>query len=148
MKLISKRPVAIANMQGDIGNSGFRGTVRFYQMPGGILVEADVCGLPDNCTGFYGFHIHEGGGCGSAGFSAAGGHLGNGVAVHPRHAGDLPSLLSCNGRAYMAVMSDRFSVSDILGRTVVIHAMADDFALQPAGNTGQRIACGAICKPR
>lgn len=146
MKLISKRPVAIARMQGGVGNTGFRGVVRFYQFLGGMLVEVDVCGLPDNGVGFYGLHIHEGGECSGTDFSSAGSHLGGNFTPHPRHAGDLPPLLSYNGRAYLAVMSDRFSLTDILGRTVVIHGKPDDFHTQPAGNAGQRIACGAICR--
>ena len=144
MKLISKKPVAVARLEGGVGNTGFHGTVRFYQFSGGILVEVDVCGLPDNRIGFYGLHIHEGGGCTGAGFNGTGSHLGNDCAVHPRHAGDLPPILSYNGRGYMTVMSDRFSVSDILGRTVVIHGRPDDFRSQPAGNSGERIACGTI----
>ena len=146
MKLISKRPVAVARLQGGVGNVGFRGVVRFYQFLGGVLVETDVCGLPNNGTGFYAIHIHEGGGCAGTEFSGAGSHLGEKCASHPRHAGDLPPLLTNNGRAYLAVMTDRFSVSDILGRTVVIHEKPDDFRSKPAGDSGRRIACGVICK--
>ena len=82
--------------------------------------------------------------CGGTDFSATGGHLGGEIAPHPRHSGDLPPLLSRGGRAYMAVMTDRFSVSDIVGRTVVIHSSTDDFKTQPAGDPGKKIACGSI----
>jgi Cu-Zn family superoxide dismutase len=34
--------------------------------------------------------------------------------------------------------------NDILGKAVVVHADADDFKTQPAGNSGARIACGVI----
>ena len=148
MRLISKRPVATANIRGSREHSGLRGIVRFYQFPGAILVEADISGLPNNLTGFFGFHIHEGRSCIGENFPGAGGHLGAGISVHPRHAGDLPPLLSRNGYAYMAVMSDRFSVPDILGRTVVVHEMSDDFKSQPAGDAGRKIGCGVICKAR
>ena len=53
-------------------------------------------------------------------------------------------LLLCGGGAYLAVLTDRFSVADVLGRTVVIHSGADDFHTQPAGNAGTKIACGVI----
>ena len=33
---------------------------------------------------------------------------------------------------------------DIIGRTVVIHDMADDFRSQPSGGSGKKIACGEI----
>lgn len=64
--------------------------------------------------------------------------------VHPKHAGDLPPLLACQGSAYLSVKTDRFCVEDILGRTVVIHSDPDDFHSQPAGNAGKKIACGVI----
>lgn len=148
MQLISKRPVAIAQMHGNKENAGLRGVVRFYQFSGGILVEADVVGLPNNVSGFYRFHVHSGADCSGKDFARTQGHFGADRAPHPRHAGDLPPLLSRNGRGYLAVMTDRFSISDILGRTVVIHSQSDDFKSQPAGNAGEKIACGAIVKAR
>lgn len=144
MRIVVRRPIAVAQVRGDNNNKNLTGTVRFYQYPGGILVEADVVGLPGNNSGFYGFHIHGGESCAGAGFAASGSHLNLSVTAHPRHTGDLPPLLSYNGRAYMTVMTDRFSLRDILGRGVVIHNNADDFKTQPAGNAGDKIACGII----
>ena len=46
----------------------------------------------------------------------------------------------------MSVLTDRFSVSDILGRTLVIHISPDDFTTQPSGNSGKKIACGQILR--
>lgn len=144
MRIISRRPIALARIKGSMQVPMLRGVVRFYQLPAGVLVEAEVSGLPDNGSGFYGFHIHTGGTCAVDGFPAAGGHYNPDNQLHPRHAGDLPSLLSYGGRAYMAVMTDRFSIADILGKTVIIHDMPDDFHSQPAGDSGKRIACGVI----
>ncbi|MBS7210849.1 MAG: superoxide dismutase family protein, partial [Lachnospiraceae bacterium] len=31
-----------------------------------------------------------------------------------------------------------------IGRTVIIHDMADDFKTQPSGDAGKKIACGEI----
>ncbi len=144
MRLISGRPAAFARLRGNRENSGLSGIVRFYQYPGSILVEVSVIGLPNNGSGFHGLHIHTGGSCGGSQFSSAGGHFNPGKVTHPRHAGDLPPLLSYNGRGYMAVMTDRFSIRDIIGRTIVIHSMPDDLRTDPAGNSDSRIACGAI----
>lgn len=146
MRLISKTPAAIAQIRGTADNAGLSGMVRFYQFSGGVLVEVDVTGLPKNSSGFHGFHIHAGAACKGDDFSATGGHFDTAGKPHPLHAGDLPPLLSRNGRAYLTVLTDRFSISDIVGRTVVVHADSDDFHTQPAGNAGEKIACGVITR--
>ena len=105
------------------------------------MVTANIRGLED---GFCGFHIHEGGDCGGVDFGDTGGHYNPYWEKHPLHAGDLPPLLFTNGRAYFAVLTDRFRVADVIDRTVVIHSAPDDFRTQPAGNAGKKIACGVI----
>jgi len=60
------------------------------------------------------------------------------------HEGDLPPLMSYSGKAYMAVITDRFMINDIVGKTLVIHSDRDDFTTQPSGNAGTKIACGEI----
>lgn len=144
MRIISRRPMAVARIKGGREVPLLKGEVRFYQYPGGVLVEADVSGLPDNGAGFYGFHIHTGSACAGGDFSETGGHYDPAGRLHPQHAGDLPPLLSYGSRAYLAVMTDRFSLADVIGRTVVIHAMPDDFHSQPAGDAGMKIGCGTI----
>jgi len=125
------------------------GCVAFYQESGCVLIEAKVSGLPmESETGFFGFHIHQGESCSGADFSGTGSHYNPTGLAHPKHAGDLPPLLSCRGNAYLSVKTDRFSAKDIPGRTVVIHSDPDDFRSQPAGNAGTKIACGVICKGR
>lgn len=135
---------AFARLRGGDAAPNLSGVVRFYGRRDGVLVEADISGLPPSETGFYGFHIHEGTGCGGENFSDTGGHFNPGNTLHPNHAGDLPPLLGNLGRAYMLVLTDRFRVPDILGKTVVIHGDPDDFHTQPAGNSGRKIACGVI----
>jgi len=44
----------------------------------------------------------------------------------------------------MSVLTDKFTVEEIIGKTIIIHNMPDDFTSQPAGNAGQKIACGII----
>lgn len=59
--------------------------------------------------------------------------------------GDLPPLLANRGGyAMMIFYTDRFRPREILGRTLVIHDMPDDFRTQPSGNSGMKIACGLI----
>lgn len=140
----NERPAAVAHVSGGEGHSTLCGTVRFYSRCGGTLVVADINGLPDSETGFFAFHIHEGGDCRGSGFPATGGHFNPCGKAHPLHAGDLPPLLGNNGSAYSQVLTGRFRVDDIIGRTVVIHSGPDDFMTQPSGNAGKKIACGVI----
>lgn len=143
---------AMAAISGSEAYSEVSGTVWFKQMQNGVIITAQIFGLPidkDSCinSGFFGFHIHSGAAC--AGnktdpFSETGGHFNPKNCPHPFHAGDLPPLMGNNGYAYMSVFTNRFSIKDILGRTVVIHKDPDDFVTQPSGNSGEKIACGKI----
>ena len=99
MRIPSANPQAIACVRGGMGAPKLRGTVRFSAVPGGTLVTAEVSGLPENDSGFFAFHIHEGSDCGGTDFSDTGGHYNPDAREHPRHAGDLPPLLSMGGRA-------------------------------------------------
>lgn len=144
-------PQARALLAGDRGHPGLRGEVRFYQTVRGCLVAAEVTGLPrgsGSCgCGVFGFHIHEGGMCrGSAQdpFAMAGGHWNPGGCPHPCHAGDLPPLFGDRGSALSAVLTERFTVREVLGKTVIVHAMPDDLKTQPSGASGPKIACGEI----
>lgn len=138
-------PSAIAFVTGSLQYPRLHGTVEFYEERDGVVVTATVEGLPaNNPSGFFAFHIHEGEGCGGEHFADTGGHYSREPMGHPNHSGDLPPLLYCDGKASMAVLSDRFTIDEIIGKTVVIHGGADDFRTQPAGDSGERIACGVI----
>lgn len=128
-----------------------KGTADFYQTKDGVLLCAEVIGLPsqDNpCTsGIFAFHLHEGTSCtGSAEepFANAKGHYNPDDCRHPDHAGDLPPLFETKGRAFMVLLTGRFTVDEVIGRTLILHAKPDDFTSQPSGNAGKRIACGVI----
>ena len=138
-----RQPAAIAHVRGE---GGLGGTVSFFPHPLGTLVWAQIRGLPDNGSGFFAFHIHQGDNCRGPGFPNTGSHFNPGGKPHPLHAGDLPPLLRCGTQARMQVVTDRFQVRDVIGRTVVIHSRPDDFFSQPAGNSGAKIACGIIRK--
>ena len=126
-----------------------RGEVTFEQKRNGVLVTAQISGLPHNSkSGFFAMHIHEGKSCAGPNFAETGSHYNPQAKPHPKHAGDMPPLLYCAGSAYLSFITDRFRVQDIIGRTVVIHNGADDFKTQPAGNSGDKIACGIIRKAR
>ncbi len=141
-----KNPNALAVIRGGKEAPCLSGEIRFYQEACSVLVAADVFGLPkESETEFFALHIHEGKSCCGEDFSNTKGHYNPKSSRHPKHSGDLPPLLNCNGCAYLAVRTDRFCVRDIIGRTVVIHSGPDDFTSQPAGNAGVKIGCGEIC---
>lgn len=44
----------------------------------------------------------------------------------------------------MNFFTNRFRASDVIGKTIIIHQNPDDYRTQPAGNSGNRLACGVI----
>lgn len=144
MCIPAERPGAIARIAGSEQAPCLYGTVKFYEMGENVLVAADLCGLPENESGIFAMHIHTGMRCSGPAFEDTGGHFDPTGRTHPRHAGDLPPLFSCGGKAFLVVLTDRFCLREIMGRTVVIHAGPDDMRSQPAGNSGEKIACGVI----
>ena len=146
--LEGNRPQATAWVTGGPAAPDLSGLVKFYETPyGGVLVEAEVFGLPNvqvpGSTDFYAMHIHEMGDC-SNHFMNTGEHYPRAKVLHPDHAGDLLPLMGNQGYAWGAFYDKRFRISDILGRSVVIHALRDDFTSQPSGNSGEKIGCGVI----
>ena len=135
---------AVAHILGGSEYECLSGKIEFYQSKNGVWVIANVGGLPENETGFFAMHIHDGSSCSGENFSETGSHYNPENVKHPLHSGDLPPLLASNGNAYMAVLTNRFTVDEIMGKTVVIHMDYDDFTSQPAGNAGDKIACGVI----
>ncbi|MBQ8683407.1 MAG: superoxide dismutase family protein [Clostridia bacterium] len=149
------QPLAEAILKGSDKYPGIRGRVLFFPTRDGVLVRTEVTGLPKGkglChSPVFAFHIHSGTTC--AGdpddpFREVGSHYNPQNCPHPYHAGDLPPLFGVKGRAFSIVLTDRFALPDILGRAVILHAMPDDFTTQPAGNAGEKMACGIIRSTR
>ena len=150
-ELLRRMPDAQAILSGGPGYESVSGMVFFYQSKGGVLLVAQIQGLPQSggsCPAdIFGFHIHSGNACtGNAQdpFANSGAHYNPSNCPHPAHAGDLPPLFGCRGYAFLAFFTDRFSVKDVIGKTMIIHRKPDDFTTQPAGNAGAKIACGRI----
>lgn len=142
---------AAAHIRGSSDYPHIQGRVSFKQLLNGVLVTVRVTGLPcdNDGMGVFAFHIHEGGSCTgdcSDEFANVKGHYNPECSEHPYHAGDLPPLFGNDGFAYMQVFTNRFRVNDIIGRTIIIHKGVDDFTSQPAGNAGEKIACGKIMR--
>ena len=116
----AQTPHAYAIVKGSYAYPNIYGEVRFFQTPYGTPVDP---------------------------FSDALTHYNPDTCAHPQHAGDLPPLFGNNGYAFSMFLTNRFSVSEIIGRTVILHSAPDDFTSQPAGNSGVKIACGVIVAP-
>ena len=145
-------PKAAAWVTGNADNPQLSGLVKFYQTSySGVLVEAEFFGLPDKkdsktgnpIDGFYAMHIHQFGDC-SDNFSKTGDHYNPKNKPHPFHAGDLLPLLSNQGYAWSAFYDKRFTINEIIGKSVIVHSGPDDFTTQPSGNAGVKIGCGEI----
>lgn len=138
-------PQAVAWVTGAAG-SPLSGLVKFFKTPyQGVLVEAEIFNLPNpnEYSSFFAFHIHENGDC-SNNFQNTGGHYNPGGMPHPEHGGDMIPLLGNQGYAWMSFYTKRFTIKDIINRSVIIHSHPDDFTSQPSGNAGTKIGCGVI----
>ena len=132
------------------------GTVGLTQLPGGLLINARLEGVP---PGPHGFHLHTTGLCEpDEGFSTAGGHLSagkaHGLAMRGGpHPGDMPNAyVSEDGVLQVSVLNARVALDadeatrllDRDGAALLIHSGPDDHRSQPSGAAGERIACAVI----
>jgi superoxide dismutase, Cu-Zn family len=134
-------------------DSTLRGTINFLEEGDSILVQGSVSGLTPGMT--YAIHVHQFGNCSapdSSGdhFAGAGERHGNPFDSLPlHHRGDLPSLqANGSGVGLINFMTNAMNLgtdsTSVLGRSVVVHALPDDYITQPAGGSDGRIACGVI----
>ena len=142
---------AVAVLHPTDGNK-VSGTVTFTEVADGVQVHAEIVGL---APGNHGFHVHEFGDCTAADGSSAGGHFNPtnqphaGPDADARHVGDMGNIeVDASGAAKLDYLDHSMSLSNdersIIGRSVVVHAKADDLKSQPAGDSGARVACGVI----
>lgn len=148
---LKARPNAVALVKGSEFYPGIKGRILFFNVKDGVMVRVEISGLPqktDVCKSpVFALHIHSGNSCTgdyTDPFADAGVHFNPENCPHPYHAGDLPPLFGVNGKAVMCVLTNRFKLQEVIGKTVIIHSKPDDFTTQPSGNAGEKIACGVI----
>lgn len=131
-------------------NNNVSGVVAFTQAGDDALVVAEITGLS---PGKHGFHIHEKGDMSDPQLKSVGDHYNPGGHKHggaegdTRHAGDLGNLeADASGKASYSQTIKGLKISDISGRSVIVHATEDDLKTDPSGNSGGRIAGGVIEK--
>lgn len=148
---LRRTPDAISEVRGSVYYPAVEGTVYFYQTEYGVLIKTEVYGLPYSTLpceeNIFAFHIHDGNSCtGNASdpFSNSRSHFNPDHCEHLYHAGDMPPLFGNHGYALSIFLTDRFALRDVIGRTVIIHSLPDDFHTEPFGNPGVKMACGVI----
>jgi len=126
--------------------------VELTEVPEGIKIVTTASGLKPGSV--HGYHVHETGKCEGPDFKSAGGHFNpkenkhGGPAAGENHMGDLGNLIADKkGVAQSEVIirsASKETLSQYVGKSVIIHANADDMMSQPSGDSGDRIACGVI----
>ena len=141
---------ATADLEPTQGNT-VRGTISFTATNEGVRVVADLTGLTE---GDHGIHIHDKGDCSAPDAKSAGDHFNptgmphGGPDAQKHHAGDLGNITGdSSGKGHLDRVFNFLSLSgtnSIVGHSVIVHAGKDDLTSQPAGNAGNRVACGVI----
>lgn len=124
------------------------GTLRLTQTKEGVQIKGEVSGLE---PGLHGFHIHEFGDTSDPAGLSAGGHFNptgekhGGPHDEERHAGDFGNIeADSSGVAKVNILAKELKLRQILGRSFVVHAKADDLKSQPSGDAGPRAAVGVV----
>ncbi|OYD08359.1 superoxide dismutase family protein [Paludifilum halophilum] len=144
---------AVAQLQNADGDRV--GTATLTETENGVDIHLKAMDLE---SGEHGFHIHETGTCQPPDFQSAGGHFNPEDKAHGKnnpdgsHAGDLPNLeIQSGGTGELKVTAKGTTLGpgdhSLLkkdGTALVIHEDPDDLKTDPAGDAGDRIACGVV----
>lgn len=128
------------------------GSINVAPMKDGLHISLQAHDLP---PGAHGFHVHAVGDCSDHAdhFKKSGGHYSRPGQEHGfqnakgPHAGDLPNItVAADGTVKAQFVLTTMTVDELYdkdGSAFMIHAKADDYISQPAGDAGERLACGA-----
>ena len=146
------QPQAVATIEPK-NDSGVSGTATFTASGEQVVLTLSIAGAT---PGEHAFHLHEIGDCSAPDGTSAGGHWNPTGQDHGQwggaafHLGDVANLdVGEDGSATLTVATNLWSIgtgddTDVVGRSVIVHAGVDDFSTQPTGAAGGRIGCGVI----
>ena len=162
--ILSAIPLAAAadivvsmNLVNENGIGNAVGQVTISESKYGLVFTPALNGL---APGLHGFHVHQNPDCGPKVFDmggnimpalAAGGHYDpektnrHGTPWGDGHLGDLPPLfVDAKGNVTQPVLAPRLKISDLKGRSLMVHVGGDNHADHPAplGGGGARMVCG------
>ena len=160
--LAADKPDIWANAQTIVLHNGENkevGTAKLVQAPHGVLIHLNLTNVP---AGTHAFHIHAVGKCETPDFKSAGGHFNPTEKKHGLlnkegpHIGDLPNITVPDSGSFavdafvshVTLKEGEHTLADADGSAIVLHAGADDYMTDPAGDAGARIACGVIAPPQ
>ena len=132
------------------------GSILIWDQGPGVALQLD---LHDLTPGEHALHFHQASKCEAPDFKSAGGHFNPESKKHGfdnpdgHHAGDMKNFtVGADGKARTKLEDADATLKEgphsllTNGAAVVVHAKADDYKTDPAGNAGDRVACGVITK--
>jgi len=145
---------AEAMLSGTYPDTAVNGSLKFDTVKGKVKMRLEIT-IPAKAGKTVAVHIHEHGDCADTA-KMAHGHWNPTNAQHGKwgsasfHSGDIGNVkLDSKGKGVLTLETNLWTlggepVTNILGKSIIVHGGVDDYKTQPSGNSGTRIGCGVI----